>query len=175
MKPSTADIIGKYKKYIMTSCVKKLEPIVLVEGNGAKVKDVDGKEYIDCWSGISVVNTGHCNPYVVEAATKQAKKLIHVCSYVYHAVPPAQLAAKLAQIVPGKLQMLPLPRDSLLSSLHRSRLLGQGVSYTHARLAQVATGTGISVTQQIAARIQCSPQFDPCTSGTSPRSRRQWA
>jgi 4-aminobutyrate aminotransferase len=104
MKPSTSDIINKYKKYIMTSCVKKLEPIVLVEGNGAKVKDTDGKEYIDCWSGISVVNAGHCNPQVVEAATKQAKQLIHVCSYVYHAVPPAQLAAKLAEVVPGNLQ-----------------------------------------------------------------------
>ena len=104
MNPSTSDIINKYKKYIMTSCVKKLEPIVLVEGNGAKVKDTDGKEYIDCWSGISVVNAGHCNPQVVEAATKQAKQLIHVCSYVYHAIPPAQLAAKLAEIVPGNLQ-----------------------------------------------------------------------
>jgi len=104
MAMSTDEIINKYKKYIMTSCVKKLEPIVLAEGNGAVVKDIEGKEYIDCWSGISVVNAGHCNPKVVEAATKQAKKLIHVCNYVYHTVPPAQLAAKLAQIVPGKLQ-----------------------------------------------------------------------
>jgi len=104
MKMSTADIIGKYKKYLMTSCVKKLEPIVLVEGRGATVKDIEGKEYIDCWSGISVVNAGHCNPHVVEAATKQAKQLIHVCNYVYHTVPAAQLAAKLAEIVPGKLQ-----------------------------------------------------------------------
>jgi len=104
MKPSTADIISKYKKYIMTSCVKKLEPIVLVEGRGATVRDIEGKEYIDCWSGISVVNAGHCNPHVVEAATKQAKQLIHVCNYVYHTVPTAELAAKLAEIVPGKLQ-----------------------------------------------------------------------
>jgi 4-aminobutyrate aminotransferase len=88
----------------MTSCVKKLEPIVLVEGKGAKVKDIDGKEYIDCWSGISVTNAGHSNPDIIEAATKQAKQLVHVCSYVYHAVPPAELAAKLAEIVPGKLQ-----------------------------------------------------------------------
>jgi 4-aminobutyrate aminotransferase len=104
MKKSTTDIVEKYKKYIMTSCVKKLEPIVLVEGRGAIVKDIEGKEYIDCWSGISVVNAGHCNPQVVKAATKQAEQLIHVCSYVYHAVPPAELAAKLAKIVPGKLQ-----------------------------------------------------------------------
>jgi 4-aminobutyrate aminotransferase len=104
MKKSTSDVMEKYKKYIMTSCVKKLEPIVLVEGKGATVKDIEGKEYIDCWSGISVVNAGHCNPNVVKAATKQAQQLVHVCSYVYHAVPPAELAAKLAQIVPGRLQ-----------------------------------------------------------------------
>jgi len=104
MRKSTSDVMEKYKKYIMTSCVKKLEPIVLVEGRGATVKDIEGKEYIDCWSGISVVNAGHCNPNVVKAATKQAQQLVHVCSYVYHAVPPAELAAKLAKIVPGKLQ-----------------------------------------------------------------------
>jgi len=104
MKPKTEDIIEKYKKYIMTSCVKKLEPIVLVEGKGATVKDTEGKEYIDCWSGISVVNAGHCNPAVVKAATEQANKLIHVCNYVYHTVPTAELAAKLAEIVPGNLQ-----------------------------------------------------------------------
>jgi 4-aminobutyrate aminotransferase len=104
MKKSATDIVDKYKRFIMTSCVKKLEPIVLVEGKGATVKDIEGKDYIDCWSGISVVNAGHCNPHVVKAATKQAEQLVHVCNYVYHTVPPAELAAKLAQIVPGKLQ-----------------------------------------------------------------------
>ncbi len=104
MPKTTADIMAEYKKYIMTSCVKKLEPVVLVEGNGAVVKDIEGKEYIDCWSGISVTNAGHSNPKVIEAATKQAKKLVHVCSYVYHAVPPAELAAKLAKMMPGGLQ-----------------------------------------------------------------------
>jgi 4-aminobutyrate aminotransferase/(S)-3-amino-2-methylpropionate transaminase len=104
LKPTSADIVDKYKKYIMTSCVKKLEPIVLVSGKGATVKDIEGKEYIDCWSGISVVNAGHCNPQVVDAAINQAKQLIHVCSYVYHAIPPAELAVKLAKILPAGLQ-----------------------------------------------------------------------
>ncbi|NIV95604.1 aminotransferase class III-fold pyridoxal phosphate-dependent enzyme, partial [candidate division KSB1 bacterium] len=96
--------MSKYKKYIVTSCVKKLEPVVLVEGKGAIVKDLDGKEYLDCWSGISVINAGHCNPQVTEAVQKQVGKLVHVCNYVYHTVPVAQLAEKLAQIAPGKLQ-----------------------------------------------------------------------
>jgi 4-aminobutyrate aminotransferase/(S)-3-amino-2-methylpropionate transaminase len=104
MVASSQNIMNKYKKYIMTSCVKKLEPVVLVEGKGAVVKDLDGKEYLDCWSGISVVNAGHCNPKVTKAVLEQAGKLVHVCNYVYHTVPIALLAEKLAQISPGKLQ-----------------------------------------------------------------------
>lgn len=104
MVVSSQDIMDKYKKYIMTSLVKKLEPVVLVEGKGAVVKDLDGKEYLDCWSGISVINAGHSNPKVIEAAQKQAGKLVHVCNYVYHTVPIALLAEKIAQIAPGKLQ-----------------------------------------------------------------------
>ena len=68
---TTQDIIRKYSKYVISSCVKKLEPIVVAEGKGAVVRDLDGKEYIDCWSGISVVNSGHCNPEIVSAAKEQ--------------------------------------------------------------------------------------------------------
>jgi len=98
------DILQKYSKYIITSCVKKLEPIVVAEGKGATVKDLDGREYIDCWSGISVVNAGHCNPEVVSAAKEQLDKLLHCCIYVYHSVPAAKLAEKLSQISGKNLQ-----------------------------------------------------------------------
>ena len=104
MEVSTNNIISKYNKYVITSCVKKLEPVVLVEGEGVTVKDLDGKEYLDCWSGISVVNAGHRNPKVIEAVKEQIDKLIHCCTYVYHTIPAAELAEKLAQIVLGKLQ-----------------------------------------------------------------------
>ena len=64
----------------------------------------DGREYLDCFAGISVVNAGHCNPEVIAAAKAQMDKLIHCSSYSYYVQPVADLAEKLASITPGRLQ-----------------------------------------------------------------------
>ncbi len=50
-------------------------PVVLAKGKGAKVWDVEGKEYFDFLSAYSAVNQGHCHPKIVEALTEQAQKL----------------------------------------------------------------------------------------------------
>jgi 4-aminobutyrate aminotransferase/(S)-3-amino-2-methylpropionate transaminase len=100
----TNKIIEKTDKFLITSMVNKLEPIVVSEAKGAIIKDVAGKEYIDCFAGISVVNAGHCHPEIIKAAISQAKKLIHACSYVYHVPPTIELAEKLAEITPKLLQ-----------------------------------------------------------------------
>jgi len=81
-----------------------MEPTVVVEGRGATVRDIDGKEYIDCYAGISVVNAGHCHPKIVQAIKDQAERLIHCCSYVYHTIPAAELASRLATLAPGGLR-----------------------------------------------------------------------
>jgi predicted acetylornithine/succinylornithine family transaminase len=78
-------------------------PIVLVEGKGAVLRDLDGREYIDCFSGIAVTNIGHCHPRVVMAVKEQAAKLMHV-SGLYYNIPMAKLAEKLAQISIGGLK-----------------------------------------------------------------------
>jgi 4-aminobutyrate aminotransferase len=100
----TAAVMDKYRKYVITSCVKKVEPLALNDGLGARVRDTDGKEYLDCFSGISVVNVGHCNPRVVEAAKRQLERLIHGCGYVYHVPPMADLAERLSQVNPWGLR-----------------------------------------------------------------------
>ena len=94
----------KYKKYVNTSFLKALEPVVVERGQGSKYIDPQGREYLDAFSGISVVNSGHGNREVVEAAKAQLDKLLHCCSYVYYSIPMADLAEKLAQITPGALQ-----------------------------------------------------------------------
>jgi len=99
--PST---IEKTEKFLITGMVSKIEPVVVDEAKGAIIKDVHGKEYIDCFAGISVVNLGHCHPEVIEAAVNQAKKLVHACSYVYYIPVVADLAEKLAEITPPRLQ-----------------------------------------------------------------------
>lgn len=49
--------------------------VVLCEGKGAWVTDVDGKRYLDCLSAYSAVNQGHCHPHIVQASVEQAQKL----------------------------------------------------------------------------------------------------
>ena len=92
--------IEKYQQYVMTGFVKAVVPIVIQKAQGAIVTDVNGREYLDCFAGISVVNAGHCNPQVADAAKKQIDKLIHCASYIYHAQPVADLAEKIAHITP---------------------------------------------------------------------------
>src|SRR5579883_1351863 len=97
-----ADTIQKYKDYVMTGFVKSVAPIVIERASGATVTDVNGREYLDCFAGISVVNAGHGNPQVVAAAKAQIEKLIHASSYLYHVQPVADLAEKIAEIAPGR-------------------------------------------------------------------------
>lgn len=75
-----------------------------VRGEGARVWDRDGKEYLDCASGVSVCPIGHCHPAVVKAITEQAKTLIHVSNW-YCIDKQAELAEVLTEQVvriPGK-------------------------------------------------------------------------
>ena len=98
-----SNTIQKYKDYIMTGFLKSVAPIVIDHANGAVVTDVNGREYLDCFAGISVVNAGHCNPQVIAAAKAQMDKLVHCSSYLYHVQPVADLAEKIAHIAPGNL------------------------------------------------------------------------
>ncbi len=49
--------------------------VVLSEGKGAWVWDVEGKKYLDCLSAYSAVNQGHCHPHIVQAMVDQAQKI----------------------------------------------------------------------------------------------------
>lgn len=93
----------KYDRYVNLHSVKKLEDVVVEKAEGARLFDVNGKEYIDCFAGIAVVNAGHGNAGIIEAAKRQMDKLIHCGAYVYYSEPPALLAEKLASLTPGDL------------------------------------------------------------------------
>jgi len=71
-------------------------PMIPVRGKGTRVWDMDGKEYIDFFSGLAVCNLGHCHPKVVAAIQAQAEKLIHV-SNLYYIEPQIQLASLLCK------------------------------------------------------------------------------
>jgi 4-aminobutyrate aminotransferase len=96
--------IEKYAKYVNTSMVAGIEPVVFEKASGAVVTGEDGRDYLDCFAGIAVTNVGHSNPEVINAAKAQLDRYVHCCSYVYYNRPMADLAEKLAQICPGRLQ-----------------------------------------------------------------------
>jgi len=73
------------------------QPAAFVKGEGCKLWDMDGKEYIDFASGIGVLSVGHSHPVWVEAVTEQAGKLTHVCN-LFYTEPGAKLAKKLCEI-----------------------------------------------------------------------------
>ena len=66
-------------------------PVVLVKGSGARVWDINGKEYLDFVAGIAVCSLGHSHPQVINAVKDQLDKLTHV-SNLYYTEPQAQLA-----------------------------------------------------------------------------------
>lgn len=75
--------------------------LVIDHGSGARLVDVDGREYIDLLASASATNIGHCHPNVVRAIEEQAHKLIHYTpAYMYH-TPEVDLVEKLAEIAPG--------------------------------------------------------------------------
>jgi len=74
-------------------------PRIIVEGNGVMIRDAEGKEYIDGFSGLWCVAVGHNHPRIVEAVHDQMKKLSYFTSF--HGVstpPPIELAAKVTSL-----------------------------------------------------------------------------
>ena len=78
-------------------------PIALVRGEGARLWDVEGREYIDCMSGHGVANVGHAHPAVVKALTDQAAKL-WTCPGGFCNDRRAELLRELVRIAPDGLE-----------------------------------------------------------------------
>ena len=90
------------QKYILRAWKLIGEPMIVERGEGPRVWDVFGREYIDCNSGLFSNNAGFSNPRVVEAIVSQAPKIFQLSMRHSH-VPAILLARKLAEITPGKL------------------------------------------------------------------------
>jgi predicted acetylornithine/succinylornithine family transaminase len=71
-------------------------PICLVRGDGVRVWDSDGREYLDFGAGIAVTSLGHCHPRVTGAIQEAAATLLHV-SNLYHSAPQIHLAKLLCE------------------------------------------------------------------------------
>jgi predicted acetylornithine/succinylornithine family transaminase len=81
-----AHVIPSYARY----------PVELVRGEGARLWDDEGREYLDFLSGISVLNVGHCHPAVVAAVREQVGRLTHATN-LFYTEPAMRLARRLAE------------------------------------------------------------------------------
>ena len=79
---NTQDFIKIEDDYFINTFTR--QPLVLDHGNGVKVTDIDGNEYMDMFAGIAVNCLGHNHPKLVKAIQNQAEKLIHVSSIYYN-------------------------------------------------------------------------------------------
>ena len=73
------------------------QPIALVEGNGRRVRDAEGVEYLDFFGGILTTMTGYNVPEVVEAIRRQSERILH-SSTLYLIEQQIELAEKLAEL-----------------------------------------------------------------------------
>ncbi|MDW1848540.1 aspartate aminotransferase family protein [Vibrio sp. Vb2110] len=81
---------------VMVPCYNPME-MIPVKGEGSRVWDQEGNEYIDFAGGIAVSCLGHCHPVMVNALTEQANKLWHL-SNVMTNEPALRLAKKLTEV-----------------------------------------------------------------------------
>jgi acetylornithine/N-succinyldiaminopimelate aminotransferase len=80
-----ASVIGSYAR----------QPVEFVRGEGVRLWDDEGNEYLDFLCGIGVTSLGHCHPRVVEAVREQVGRLMHV-SNLFYTEPAMRLAARLS-------------------------------------------------------------------------------
>ena len=73
------------------------QPLVLVKGEGCRVWDDQGREYLDLVAGLAVCNLGHAHPEVARAAAAQLAQLVHV-SNLYYTTPMVELAELLVRL-----------------------------------------------------------------------------
>ena len=93
------DTVKRFEKYVVPTYAPKQ---LFVRGEGAKLYDDEGVEFLDFAAGISVCNLGHCNPRVTRAIQEQAAKLVHVSNLYMNELMP-RLAEKLVESsFPGK-------------------------------------------------------------------------
>ena len=98
--PRAKEIIDRDHLYTAPA-YGRVYPLVVKEGRGVVIEDVDGNLFLDFTSGIAVTATGHSHPQVVRAIEEQARKFLHFCGSDFYYAPMAELAEKLCRLAPG--------------------------------------------------------------------------
>ncbi len=105
---NSAALLKERKEYV-PKAVFNVTPVFVERAKGGFIRDIDGNEFLDFTSGISVLNIGHDNDAVVAAIKEQADKYLHTCFHVTQYEPYVKLARRLTEITPGN-----FPKQCLL-------------------------------------------------------------
>src|SRR3974377_725353 len=89
------------KKDFLVPCVYHFyqRPPVMVRGEGAYLFDSEGRRYLDCYSGVTVVSAGHSNPEIPDPPIDQIRLLQHTTT-IYLTEPMLELARVVAELAP---------------------------------------------------------------------------
>ena len=98
------EVVRKHREYIWPAVANFYEhPLVADRARMQYVWDLEGRKYLDFFGGILTISVGHTNPKVTSKIKAQVDRLQHI-STLYPTEPMVDLAEKIAQIAPGKLQ-----------------------------------------------------------------------
>ncbi|MGN0867726.1 MAG: aspartate aminotransferase family protein [Oligosphaeraceae bacterium] len=94
MTPSSEEIRALYRDAMVPTY--NFSAPIMVRGEGSRLWDLEGREYLDFTTGISVCSLGHCHPRVSQAIARQAATLMH-CSNIFCNLNAPRLAMRLSQ------------------------------------------------------------------------------
>ncbi|MDP2959725.1 MAG: aspartate aminotransferase family protein [Longimicrobiales bacterium] len=159
---TNAEIVAGQREYLLPAILHMYsEPLPLAEGKGVRVRDADGKEYLDLFSGILTTSIGHCHPRIIERVTEQMGRLGHV-STLYATEVQVEAARRLAEIAPGNLKRTFFTNSGteaietalMMACLHtgRSEIIALRMAY-HGRSFMATNVTAHAAWRPLATRV----------------------
>jgi 4-aminobutyrate aminotransferase / (S)-3-amino-2-methylpropionate transaminase / 5-aminovalerate transaminase len=97
--PRSREILER-KERVVAAPLSITHPLVIAEGRGATLTDVDGNTFVDLTGGVGCLNAGHSNPRVVEAVQEQAARFTHTDFTVIPYENYVALAERLCEVAP---------------------------------------------------------------------------
>src|SRR6266576_3518285 len=94
--PRSREILER-KERVVADPLSVFLPVVVEEGLGATVTDVDGNTFIDFTGGVGCLNVGHSHPKVVAAAEEQLRRFAHTDFTIVPYEPYVELAERLVE------------------------------------------------------------------------------
>jgi acetylornithine/N-succinyldiaminopimelate aminotransferase len=89
------DVVARESRHVLQTY--RRNAVTFVRGQGVRLWDADGREYLDLLSGIGVAALGHAHPALTRAISDQAQTLLHTSNLFYHPY-QGQLAERLANL-----------------------------------------------------------------------------